>query len=60
MQSTTTQPAPRQSKPAIGAPLTQELAACLARFLDASADERTMRRAEEALARWHRLAVPTP
>jgi hypothetical protein len=48
-----------QSEPASGAQLAQELAACLARFLDASADERTMQRSREALERWHRLAVPT-
>jgi hypothetical protein len=32
-----------------------ELAACLARFLDATADERTMERAREALALWFRV-----
>ena len=51
---------PHQSESAIGAQLAQELAACLARFLDASADERTMERSREALARWQGLAVPAP
>ena len=51
---------PHQAEPAIGAQLAEELALCLARFLNASADERTMERAQDALARWHRLAVPTP
>jgi hypothetical protein len=37
-----------------------ELAACLARFLDARVDERTMERAREALARWHELTAPEP
>lgn len=32
-----------------------ELAVCLARFLDATADERTMQRSREALACWYRL-----
>ena len=49
----------RRSEPATGAQLAEELAACLARFLDASADERTMERSREALALWRRLAVPT-
>jgi hypothetical protein len=30
-----------------------ELAACLARFLDVSADERTLERARDALALWY-------
>ena len=33
-----------------------ELAECLRRFLAATADERTMERAREALARWHQQA----
>jgi hypothetical protein len=40
MQKTTTF-RPHQSEPAIGAKLAEELD-CLARFLDANADERTM------------------
>lgn len=56
----TTSPRRRWSEPATGAQLAEELAACLARFLDASADERTMQRSREALALWHRLAVPAP
>lgn len=32
-----------------------ELAACLARFLDARVDEGTMQRAREALLDWYRL-----
>ncbi len=51
---------PHQPEPAIGAKLAEELADCLARFLDASADERTMERSREAPARWQGLAVPTP
>ena len=50
---------PREAESTTGAQLAGELAACLARFLNASADERTMERAREALARWDRLAVPT-
>ena len=37
-----------------------ELAACLERFLAARVDERTMERAQLALARWHSLAEPIP
>lgn len=37
-----------------------ELAACLARFLNASADERTMQRSREALLRWQQLSEPAP
>jgi hypothetical protein len=37
-----------------------ELAACLARFLDARVDERTMERAREALALWYRLTEEQP
>lgn len=37
-----------------------ELAACLARFLDARVDEGTMERAREALARWYRLTEEQP
>ena len=33
-----------------------EMAVCLGRFLTASVDERTMRRAREALIAWSRLA----
>ena len=44
-----------EAEPVAGEQLAEELAACLARFLDASADERTMKRAREALALWHRL-----
>lgn len=58
MQMTTQLPS-REAEPVTGAQLAEELAACLARFLNASADERTMERARDALARWHRLAVPT-
>jgi hypothetical protein len=32
-----------------------EMAACLARFLDATADERTMERAREALVLWYQM-----
>ena len=32
-----------------------ELAACLARFLTATADERTLERARDALALWYRM-----
>ena len=37
-----------------------ELAACLARFLDARVDERTMERAREALALWYGLTEQQP
>ena len=37
-----------------------ELAACLARFLDARVDEGTMERAREALALWYRLTQEQP
>ena len=37
-----------------------ELALCLARFLDARVDERTMERAREALALWYRLTEEQP
>lgn len=37
-----------------------ELAVCLARFLDARVDERTMERAREALALWYRLSEEQP
>jgi hypothetical protein len=37
-----------------------ELAACLARFLDARVDERTMQRSREALALWYRLTERQP
>jgi hypothetical protein len=36
-------------------PIGDELASCLERFLTASADERTMDRAREALTLWYRL-----
>lgn len=37
-----------------------ELALCLARFLDARVDEGTMERAREALALWYRLTEEQP
>jgi len=36
--------------------VADELATCLARFLDVSADELTLQRSREALAHWQRLA----
>lgn len=38
----------------------EELAVCLARFLDARVDEGTMERAREALALWYRLTEEQP
>lgn len=55
----TTQLHPCEADPTAGDQLAEELALCLARFLNASADERTLERAREALALWHRLAVTT-
>ena len=37
-----------------------EMAVCLERFLTASVDERTMRRAQEALLAWSRRGEPQP
>jgi len=37
-----------------------DLAACLARFLNATADERTLERAREALALWYRMKERKP
>ena len=48
-----------EADPDAGEQLVEELAACLARFLNASADERTMDRARRALALWKGLAVTT-
>jgi hypothetical protein len=51
--SMTTQLHSCEAGPDAGDQLAEELAACLARFLNASADERTMARARAALALWH-------
>ena len=51
--SMTTQLHSCESRPAAGELLAEELADCLARFLNASADERTMARARRALELWH-------
>lgn len=37
--------------------LTDELAACLERFLDSTADETTLSRARRAVEIWHELAA---
>ncbi len=54
-------------RPAPGAPtgalpevLTDELAACLERFLEGTADEGTLSRGRRALEAWHVLHDPRP
>lgn len=40
--------------------LTEELATCLERFLDGTADEGTMTRARHAVDAWHELPADQP